>query len=96
MEKIDENTLLDIFSGVEQINIKMEFLITNPDINSFLNKTNFFSSKSEINRAIKENSISINKKKVDSNFNLNKSDLICDKYILIQRGKKKYFLVIVE
>ena len=96
LEKIDENTLLDIFSGVEQINIKMEFLITNPDINSFLNKTNFFSSKSEINRAIKENSISINKKKVDSNFNLNKSDLICDKYILIQRGKKKYFLVIIE
>ena len=59
----------------------------------FLNQVSL-SSKSEINRAIKENSISINKEKISSDFSLSKLNLICDKYILVQRGKKNYFLIV--
>ena len=44
-------------------------------------------------RALKENSISVNKEKVKEDAMVGKKDLISDKYILLQRGKKKYFLV---
>ncbi|MFL2639667.1 MAG: tyrosine--tRNA ligase, partial [Flavobacteriaceae bacterium] len=76
--------------------IKVEYLNKNPNISDFLYETKFFSSKSEINRAIKQNSISINKVKVNFEYMLDRSLLICQKYILVQRGKKNYYLVLVE
>ena len=91
---LDENTFLDIFEGVPKANLSMSYLNSNPIINDFLFESGFFSSKSEINRAIKENSISINKEKISSDFKLSKLNLICDKYILVQRGKKNYFLIV--
>ena len=96
LEKIDEKTFLDLFSGVAQTKIKVEYLNKNPNISDFLYETKFFSSKSEINRAIKQNSISINKVKVNFESMLDRSLLICQKYILVQRGKKNYYLVLVE
>ena len=91
---LDENTFLDVFDGVPKANLSLSYLNSNPIINDFLFESGFLSSKSEINRAIKENSISINKEKINSDFELSKDNLICDKYILAQRGKKNYFLIV--
>jgi len=93
---LDEKTFLDVFDGVPKISLSMNYLTTNPSIVDFLVKAGFLSSKSEIIRAINENSISINKEKRDSSFSLSKSNLICSKYILVQRGKKNYFLIVVN
>jgi tyrosyl-tRNA synthetase len=54
----------------------------------------FLSSKSEAKRALKENSVSVNSEKVTEDFNFSDSDLINDKYILLQRGKKNKFILI--
>ena len=91
---LDENTFLDLFDGVPKANLSLIYLNSNPIINDFLFESGFLSSKSEINRAIKENSISINKEKINFDFTLSESNLICDKYILVQRGKKNYFLIV--
>ena len=96
LELLDEKTFLDVFDGVPKVELSLESLKTNTSINDFLYEAGFLSSKSEINRAIKENSISINKEKIDANFSLTKSNLICGKYILAQRGRKNYFLIIIH
>ena len=56
-------------------------------------KTNFLNSNGEARRAVKENSISINKLKVDQSYKVTLNDLINNKYILIQKGKKNYFVI---
>ena len=62
----------------------------------FIQKTSFLKSKSEIIRSLKENSISVNKQRVSSDFNISSLNLLCKRYILLQRGKKNYFLVVIE
>jgi len=96
LSSLDENTFLDVFSGVPQKTISLKYLNTNPFVQEFLYKVGFLSSKSEINRAIKENSLSINKDKIKDMDRISKSNLICDKYILAQRGKKNYFLIVIK
>ena len=56
-------------------------------------KTSFLKSNGEARRALGENSISVNKIKVDESYHIGSSDLIDDQYILLQRGKKNYFIV---
>ena len=96
LSALDENTFLDVFSGVPQAKVSLKYLNSNPIVQEFLYKVGFLSSKSEINRAIKENSISINKDKIKDTDRLSKSNLICNKYILAQRGKKNYFLIVIK
>ena len=57
------------------------------------NKSGFLSSNGEARRALKENSISINKEKINEEKEISLSDLIDEKYILLQRGKKSYFII---
>ena len=97
INEIDEDLFLDIFEGVptsiisnEEIDIGIEIL------KLLFEKTRFLSSNSEARRAIKENSISVNKKKISENYVLSRKDLIKDKYIVINRGKKKTFIVKIE
>jgi tyrosyl-tRNA synthetase len=59
-------------------------------------KTNFLSSNGDARRALKENAISVNKEKVKDDFTITKEDLIANKYVLLQRGKKTYYLLVVE
>ena len=73
---------------------KIDFIKEGVDIVSLLSiKTNFLKSNSEARRALKENSISVNKLKVDETYIVSEKDLISDNCILIQRGKKNYFLI---
>ena len=59
-------------------------------------KTGFLGSNGEARRELKQNSISVNKQKVKDDYKITSADLISDKYVLLQRGKKNYFVLIVK
>tara|TARA_Y100000022_G_scaffold157765_1_gene140331 strand:- start:4239 stop:5495 length:1257 start_codon:yes stop_codon:yes gene_type:complete len=97
LESLDENTFNEIFDGVPSNILSIKKLKQEIEIENLLaTETNFLKSISEARRALKENSISINKKKISGNTKITKDDLINGKYILLQRGKKNYYLVIVN
>jgi len=97
LESLDENTFNEIFDGVPSNILSMKKLQQEIEIENLLaTETNFLKSISEARRALKENSISINKRKITANTKITKDDLINGKYILLQRGKKNYYLVIVN
>ncbi len=93
LSDLDEKTFLDIFEGVPSTIISFDEIRQPSTVQEFLFKAKFLSSKSEIIRALKQNSISINKEKVDASYSISKENLICNKYILAQRGKKNYYLI---
>ena len=97
LESLDENTFNEIFDGVPSNILSKKKLQQEIEIENLLaTETNFLKSISEARRALKENSISINKRKITANTKITKDDLINGKYILLQRGKKNYYLVIVN
>jgi len=97
LKRLSERDFLEIFSGVEQAEIDRSILNEGVNIVDFLSEsTSFLSSKGEARRALKQNAISLNKEKVDDSVKVSNEDLISDKYILLQKGKKKYFLVQVN
>ena len=94
LKSLDEQTFLDVFDGVPQAEISKTDLDKGIDIIAALNeKSGFLKSNGEARRALKENSISVNKEKIKDDFILKTDDLIADKFILLQRGKKNYFLL---
>ncbi|WP_310994080.1 tyrosine--tRNA ligase [Aequorivita marina] len=94
LKSLDEKTFLDVFDGVPQAEISKEELDNGIDIIAALaEKTGFLKSNSEARRALKENSISVNKEKVTDSFNVSKADLINNQFVLLQRGKKNYFII---
>ncbi len=93
---MDEQTFLDIFEGVPQATVPFSDVEDGLGmIGALAAKTNFLASNGEARRALKENSISVNKEKVKENFTISKEDLIANKYVLLQRGKKTYYLLVV-
>ena len=97
LESLDENTFNEIFDGVPSNILSKKKILQEIEIENLLaTETSFLKSISEARRAIKENSISINKKKISGNTKITLDDLINGKYILLQRGKKNYYLVIVN
>jgi tyrosyl-tRNA synthetase len=97
LSKISEEVFLNVFEGVPQ------HVLTPADFEPELNivellaeKTTIFPSKGEARRTLKENGLSINKAKVNETFMVDKSMLIRDKYLLVQKGKKTYYLVVVQ
>ncbi|MBW7848434.1 MAG: tyrosine--tRNA ligase [Bacteroidales bacterium] len=94
LRRLDENTLLSVFEGVPRADIDSGLLEEGVDITEFLvTHTGLLPSKSEARRSLKENSISINKEKTDESSRIGKEHLLQGKYILVQKGKKNYFLV---
>ena len=91
--KISEENLLAVFDGVPSGEMDAEFFNQGVDIASLLVKSGFLPSMSEARRALKENSISVNKEKIGEAFVASAADLIKGKYIVLQRGKKNYFLL---
>ena len=97
INKIDEALFLDIFEGVPIANISLNEINNGIDIIRLLfEKSGFLSSNSDAKRALKENSISVNKKKVTEDYIVNKKDLIKEKYVIINRGKKSTFIIKVK
>jgi tyrosyl-tRNA synthetase len=91
---LDETTFLDVFEGVPQEQLTQSVLEGGLNIISALvGESQFLNSNGEARRSLKENSISVNKTKVNEHYQLTSSDLINNRYILLQRGKKKYFIL---
>ncbi len=98
LHKIDESTLLSVFEGVPQFEIskaKLEEGI--PAISLLTDEAAVFPSKGEMKKMTQGGGVSINKEKLtDQNATISTSDLLNDKYILAQRGKKNYYLLIAK
>lgn len=95
--KFDKETLLEIFEGVPQAHVSKVDLENGIDIISFLtDHTEFLKSNSEARRALKENSLAINKEKFEDDKVVGVDDIIASSMILLQRGKRNYFLVLVD
>lgn len=94
LKALDEATFLDVFDGVPQAEISKAELSEGVGIISALGeKSNFLKSNGEARRALKENSISVNKEKVKEDYSLTETDLINNQFVLLQRGKKNYFVL---
>jgi tyrosyl-tRNA synthetase len=98
LSKLDEETFLDIFDGVPKFEIAKEDIETGLGVIDLLaEKTKVFPSKGEARKMIAGGGVSINKEKVpDVELTLNRSSLINNRYILIQKGKKNYYLCSVN
>lgn len=97
LKKLDAKTFLEVFDGVPQAEISLADLKGGLDLIGALSaKTGFIKSNSEARRAIGENSISVNKEKVTDGYLIEEKDLLNDRFVLLQRGKKNYFLIIIN
>ena len=95
LKSLDEDTLLSVFEGVPQFNINKNDLSIGI-LNLLAEKTSIFQSKGEARRMINSNAVSVNKEKITGDLKLSETNLINKKYILIQKGKKNYYLIIVS
>jgi tyrosyl-tRNA synthetase len=94
LKALDEQTFLDVFDGVSQTEITVSDFEDGLDmIGALSEKGGFLKSNGEARRALKENSISVNKEKVKEDYVITNKDLINNKFVLLQRGKKNYFLL---
>ena len=94
LRSLNEKTLLGIFAGVPQSEISRKEFMEGVGILDFLSqKTGVFKSNGEARRMLKDNGVSINKAKINEDYELSINDLLNDQYLLVQKGKKNYFLV---
>lgn len=97
LKKLDEQTFLSVFDGVPQFKISKADIENGIGIIDLLaEKTQVLASKGEVRRTLKENSLSINKEKIKEDYIANSSCLLNNKYILVQKGKKNYYIIVVE
>lgn len=97
LKQLDEQTFLDVFDGVPQATVSRTSIDQGLDIVAALaTETGFLKSTSEARRALKENSIAVNKQKVSDQYQLTTDDLVNKKFVLLQRGKKNYFVLRLE
>jgi len=98
LRKMDETTLLDVFEGVPTFEISRGDLDAGIGLlNLLAENTKVFPSKGEARKMVQGGGVSINKEKVsDPNMTVDSSSLLQDKYILLQKGKKNYYLVIAK
>ncbi len=98
LRKLDEKTFLAVFDGVPTYNVaKAKFAEGINVLDLLAGETDIFPSKGELKRTIKGNGMSINKEKYSDEAGIiNTDNLINGKYLLVQKGKKNYFLVIAE
>lgn len=94
LKALNEKIFLDIFEGVPQAEIKHSLIENGMDmIAALAAETNFLKSNGEARRALKENSISVNKEKVKEDYSITEKDLISGKYIIINKGKKNTYII---
>ena len=94
LKQLDEATFLEVFDGVPQATVSKTEMENGIDIVSILNeKTGFFKSNGEARRALSANSIAVNKEKVTEEFSLSNANLINNQFVLLQSGKKNYFVI---
>lgn len=90
---LDEATFLEVFEGVPQAEITKAEFETLDMIGALAAKTNFLASNSEARRALKENAVAVNKEKVSEDYQLTNDDLINNRYLVINKGKKNTYII---
>lgn len=94
LKALDENTFLDVFEGVPQAEIKRTEVEAGLDMIAALSaRTDFLKSNGEAKRALKENSVSVNKEKVKEDYSIGLDDLINDTYVILNKGKKNTYII---
>ena len=94
LKELDSQTFLDVFDGITQAELTQADLAEGITIvDALASKSGFMTSNGEARRALKENSISVNREKVTEDFSITKEDLINNEFVLLQRGKKTYFIL---
>lgn len=95
LKKLSEDVLLSVFEGVPQYDIVGSDLKSGISIIDLVaEKTSVFPSKSEARRMLKDGGISLNKEKISEEVIIGEGDLLNGKYLLVQKGKKNYYLLI--
>ena len=94
LKSLNEETFLSVFEGVQTSRITVQKIKDN--LINILVDQNIFKSKGEARRMIESNAVSINKEKIDLNYTISLNDFINNKYLLIQKGKKNYFIIVLE
>ena len=91
---IDEETFLDVFEGVPQAELPKSDLDSGLDMIAALSaKTEFLNSNGEARRALKENSVSVNKEKVKEEYTISSNDLINGTYVILNKGKRNTYII---
>ncbi|WP_372916788.1 tyrosine--tRNA ligase [Salegentibacter sp.] len=94
LKDLNEATFLDVFEGVPQAEVSKEAINNGLDMIAALSaETGFLKSNGEARRALKENSVSVNKEKVKEDYQLTSEDLINGKYIILNKGKKNTYII---
>ncbi len=98
LKKLDEETLLSVFEGVPQFEVAKETIAAGINVvDLFTEQAAIFPSKGEMRKLVKGGGVSLNKEKIqDSEMTITSDMLLNDKYLLVQKGKKNYFLVIAK
>lgn len=98
LKKLDEDTLLAVFEGVPQFEISLESLKSGVKaVDLFTEGAAVFPSKGEMRKMVQGGGVQLNKEKLaDSDYQVTTAELLNEKYLLVQRGKKNYFLLIVK
>lgn len=96
LRQLDAKTFLEVFDGVPQAEVTRAEIAAGLDMIAALSaKTGFIASNSEARRALKEKSIAVNKEKVEESYIIGEKDIIDGKFVLLQRGKKNYFVIVI-
>nr|WP_317163287.1 tyrosine--tRNA ligase [Candidatus Karelsulcia muelleri] len=93
LTNLSKNDIKSIYENIPHKNLFIDINFQIPILDLLVNKSNFIKSKKEAIRHLKCNSILINKKIIKENFFLKKKDLISESYVLLQKGKKNFFLI---
>ena len=97
LRKLNEATFLDVFEGVPQATVSREDIEEGLDMIAALSaKTEFLKSNGEARRALKENSISVNKEKVSEDYTITQNDLLNNKYVIINKGKRNTYIIRID
>lgn len=97
LKRMSEDTLLSVFEGVPQCEVSKTDIEAGVNIVDFVSeKTGIFPSKGEARRMLKDNGVSVNKEKVTEATMITVDLLLNQKYLIVQKGKKNYYLVIIS
>lgn len=96
LKSLSEDLFLEIFEGVPQKEVSKNEIIGVNIVDLLSEKSGFLKSKSEAQRELKGNAISVNKEKVGEDFVASEAHLIAGKFLLLQKGKKNYFVIVAR
>ena len=98
LHRLDESTLLAVFEGVPQFKVARDLRAAGVKaVDLFAEHSGVFASKGEMRKLVQGGGVSLNKEKLtEFDRAVTTQDLVADKYLIVQRGKKNYFLLIVE